>query len=85
MSSHHDSQGPTRDELVRLIGAPVSARLQQVSLALAVVGFAIWLVGVATGNDRAWQAWHISWLYFTVLSSAGVTFVAVQRITTARW
>lgn len=85
MSSHHDSEGPTREELVRLMGAPLPPRLQQVSLGLAVVGFAIWLVGVATGNDRAWQAWHVSWLYFTVLSSAGVMFAVVQRITTARW
>ena len=27
----------------------------------------------------------MSWLYVTSLSSAGVMFVAVQRITTARW
>src|SRR5687768_16542889 len=28
---------------------------------------------------------HVSWLYLTTISSAGVMFVAVQRITTARW
>jgi hypothetical protein len=27
----------------------------------------------------------VNWLYFTLISSAGVVFVAVQRITTARW
>jgi hypothetical protein len=32
-----------------------------------------------------WQALHVTWLYLTTISSAGVVFVAVQRITTARW
>ena len=35
--------------------------------------------------DRAWRAFHANWLFFSSLSCAGVTFVAVQRITTARW
>jgi hypothetical protein len=29
--------------------------------------------------DRAWRAFHANWLFFAVLSHAGVTFVAVQR------
>ncbi|MBV6523012.1 MAG: hypothetical protein MNPFHGCM_03179 [Gemmatimonadaceae bacterium] len=85
MSSHHDSPGPTRDDIVRLMSAPVPARLQQVCLALAVIGLGTWLAGAATGNARAWQAWQVNWLFFTVMSSAGVMFAAVQRITTARW
>ncbi|MEP7345741.1 MAG: hypothetical protein ABI877_10755 [Gemmatimonadaceae bacterium] len=85
MSSHHDSHQPSREEIVRLMGAPLPARLQQVCGLLAIVGLGIWLIGVIMGDDRAWQAWHVSWLYFTVLSSAGVMFSAVQRITTARW
>ena len=35
--------------------------------------------------DRAWRAFHVNWLFFATLSQAGVMFVAVQRITTARW
>src|SRR4029079_3060093 len=50
-----------------------------------VIGLVIFAIGVATGNARAWQAWHVNWLYFTSISSAGVVLVAVQRITTARW
>jgi hypothetical protein len=42
-------------------------------------------VGIITAPDRAWRAFHANWLFFAALSSAGVTFVAVQRITTARW
>src|SRR5437868_2214885 len=35
--------------------------------------------------DRACRACHANWLFLATLSSAGVVFVAVQRITTARW
>src|SRR5687767_15531860 len=37
------------------------------------------------GVDRVWQALLVNWLYFSTISSAGVMFVAVQRIATARW
>jgi hypothetical protein len=37
------------------------------------------------GEERDWHAMLVNWLYFTLISSAGVVFVAVQRITTARW
>jgi hypothetical protein len=45
----------------------------------------VFVVGLFVAPDRAWRAYHANWLFFTVLSSAGVMFVAVQRITTARW
>lgn len=83
--SHHDSHAPSRDEVVRLMSAPVPALWYKLTITMAAVGFAVWLIGVFMGNDRAWQAWHVNWLFFTVLSSSGVVFAAVQRITTARW
>jgi hypothetical protein len=54
-------------------------------LALAAVGTLTFLAGLFIDPDRAWRAYHVSWLYLTSLSSAGIVFVAVQRITTARW
>ncbi|MEW5918949.1 MAG: hypothetical protein AB1762_21275, partial [Gemmatimonadota bacterium] len=84
--SAHDHQAPSRDVLARMIQArPVSSRLKTISLTLAVVGFAIFVAGVVMGDPRAWQAYHVSWLFFTIISSAGVMLAAVQRITTARW
>jgi hypothetical protein len=85
MSDGHDMHAPTRDELTTLIQKPMAPRLRLVSLLLAAVGMAIFLIGVFTGQDRAWQAWHVSWLFFTVLASAGVVWAGVQRIATARW
>jgi hypothetical protein len=83
--SQHDLHAPTREELTALITRPVAPRLKQVSLLLAVLGLVIFAVGAATGQERAWQAWHVNWLFFTVIASAGVVLSAVQRITTARW
>jgi len=83
--SHHDAHLPSREELAALITRPVSPRLKQVSLLLAVLGLVVFAAGIATGQQRAWLAWHVNWLFFTVIASAGVMLSAVQRITTARW
>lgn len=83
--SHDHGQLPGREELAALIQKPMAPRLRTVSLALAALGFAVFLIGVVTGQERAWQAWHVNWLYFTVIASASVMFAAVQRIVTARW
>jgi len=83
--SLHDAHIPSRDEVVSIITRPIPKRLATLSLVLAVVGFAIFLIGVFTGNPRAWQAFHVNWLFFTTFSSAGVAIAASQRITTARW
>jgi hypothetical protein len=40
---------------------------------------------VIQGENRAWQALHVNWLFFVSVSQAAVALVAVQRITTARW
>jgi hypothetical protein len=34
---------------------------------------------------RAWQVFHVNWLYFTGLAGGSVAFVAVQKITNAKW
>ena len=83
--SHHEHPFPTRQELASLITRPVAPLLKQISLLLAILGLVVFVVGAATGNERAWHAWHVNWLFFTVICSAGVMLAAVQRITTARW
>ena len=84
MSQHYHY--PTRAEFVqRLANKPIPALLKTVCLVMALVGLATFLGGVFTGQERAWHALHFNWLYFTVISTAGTAFAAVQRITTARW
>ena len=83
--SHHEAHIPSREEVAAIIQRPIPKRLASLSLVLAVIGFAIFLVGVFTGNPRAWLAYHVNWLFFTTFSSAAVAISAAQRITTARW
>jgi len=59
--------------------------LKTATLAAFVIGALIFLIGLFVAPDRAWRAFHANWLFFAALSQAGVVFVAVQRVTTARW
>jgi len=83
--SGHDVHVPSREEVLRGIDRPSSPLLKTVCLALAGIGLLVFIIGSFLQPDRVWQALLVSWLYFTSISSAGVMFVAVQRITTARW
>jgi hypothetical protein len=77
---------PTRPEFAkRLVGKSVPASLKTASLVAAVIGIGVFVFGLFTNADRAWQALHFNWLYFATVSTAGVAFSAVQRIVTARW
>ncbi|HVS60741.1 MAG TPA: hypothetical protein VHE82_08650 [Gemmatimonadaceae bacterium] len=83
--SAHDVHVPTREEVVAGLDRPTPARLKTISIVLAAIGFVVFVIGLFVQPDRVWQALLVNWLYFTSISSAGVMFVAVQRITTARW
>jgi hypothetical protein len=82
--AHHHY--PTREEFARRLPAkPVPSTLKTISLVLAVVGMGIFTFGAITGQARAWQSLMFNWTFFASISTAGVAFAAVQRITTARW
>ncbi|HEX3534346.1 MAG TPA: hypothetical protein VHT23_09000 [Gemmatimonadaceae bacterium] len=81
----HEGHVPTREEVVAGLDRPTPAGLKTISIALAVFGLVVFIIGLFVQPDRAWQSLLVNWLYFTSISSAGVMFVAVQRITTARW
>jgi hypothetical protein len=53
---------------------------------LAALGL-ILFIGALTGDaaDRAWQLFHVNWLYFTGLAGGSVAFAAVQKVTNAKW
>ncbi|MEP6989311.1 MAG: hypothetical protein ABJA80_00155 [bacterium] len=83
--SMHPVPAPSRDEVVRAYTKPIPKALTLTCLVLAALGAVAFILGLFVDADRAWRAYHVSWLFFTSMSSAGVMFVAVQRITTARW
>jgi len=84
--THHDSTHVmSRDEIVAATSRPVPRVFSIASAALAVIGAIVFIFGAVTGESRAWQSLHFSWLFFATMSQAAVVFVAVQRITTSRW
>ena len=53
---------------------------------LTVLGLIFFLQALGSGNgERAWQVFHVNWLYFSGLAFGSVAFVAVQKITNAKW
>lgn len=76
---------PSRERVIAAGERPLPRWVRPASLAAFGVGLVIFLAGAFTGNDRAWHAFHVNWLFFATISSAAVTLVAAQRITTARW
>jgi hypothetical protein len=83
--SAHNPHAPSRDEVLVGIDRPSAPILKTISVVLAAIGLIVFVIGLFLQPDRAWQSLLVNWLYFTSISSAGVMFVAVQRITTARW
>ena len=53
---------------------------------LAILGLILFVRALSAGQaDRAWQLFHVNWLYFTGLAAGSVAFAAVQKITNAKW
>ncbi|MGH7500072.1 MAG: hypothetical protein ACREL3_14630 [Gemmatimonadales bacterium] len=53
---------------------------------LAILGAILFFQSLAAGDgERAWQLFHVNWLYFTGLAGGSVAFVAVQKVTNAKW
>jgi hypothetical protein len=53
---------------------------------LTLLGLILFVAALFDGHaDRAWQLFHVNWLYFTGLATGAVAFVAVQKITNAKW
>jgi hypothetical protein len=83
MSEH--SHMPSREEILAGTSRPLPKTLRTLCLVFALFGLLVFLVGLFVAPDRVWRSLLFNWLFFTSVSSAGVMFVAVQRITTARW
>jgi hypothetical protein len=78
---------PTLHE--RLIQRAVAARYDLflgVGAGLAILGLILFVQSLAGGAaDRAWQLFHVNWLYFNGLATGSVAFAAVQKVTNAKW
>src|SRR4029078_13415203 len=81
----HEFHMTNREEILAGTSRPLPKSLRTLSIVFAVIGLLVFLIGLFVAPDRAWRSLLFNWLYFTSISAAGVMFVAVQRITTARW
>jgi len=53
---------------------------------LALAGLALFALALSGGHaDRAWQLFHVNWLYFTGLAGGSVAIAAVHKIVKAKW
>jgi hypothetical protein len=83
--SEHGAAVMTREELTVVAARPIPMKARRTAIAAALIGLVVFVVTAFVDPDRAWRAFHFNWLFLTILSCAGITFVAVTRITTARW
>lgn len=55
-------------------------------LLLTLVGAVLFVLALTgAGHERAWQAFHVNWLFFTGLAGGSVALVAVHKIANAKW
>jgi len=55
-------------------------------IALALIGLALFALTLSgSAADRAWHLFHVNWVYFTGLTGGSFAFVAVQKVTRAKW
>jgi hypothetical protein len=80
---------PTVQE--RLIQRGVAGRydlFMGVGAGLTILGLILFVQSLAASPataERAWQMFHVNWLYFTGLAGGSVAFAAVQKVTNAKW
>jgi len=53
-------------------------------LALAGGATFLWVLTVG-GAARAWQAWHVNFMYWTGLAQGLVVFAAIQKVAKGHW
>jgi hypothetical protein len=83
--STHIDHAPSSSEVLAASSREIPKSVKTGLLAAFAIGALLFIVGLFVDPDHAWRSFHANWLFFAGLSQAGVVFVAVQRITTARW
>jgi hypothetical protein len=78
-----------RDLQQRLVARSISGRYGlfiKAGALLAAVGSALFVVAVGSGQaERAWQAFHVNWLFFTGLTAGSLALTAVYKVANAKW
>ena len=83
--SLHATRVPSPSEVLAASDKPIPKSFKTMLAVVFAIGVVVFIIGLFVAPDRVWRAWHTNWLFFAGISSAGTVFVAVQRVTTARW
>jgi len=56
-------------------------------LVLAVLGGALFVMSVMTtgAHHRAWQAFHVNWLFWTGVTAGSIAITSVHKLVGAKW
>ncbi len=53
---------------------------------LAFIGLVVFSLALTgAGSHRAWQSFHVNWLFFTSLTGGSIAITAVHKIANAKW
>lgn len=61
------------------------SKLAPVAALFAVVGFALFAIGLRTDAQTAWRSFHVNYLYFGALAQGGVVLACIFTIVGAKW
>jgi hypothetical protein len=82
MAAHSDSHPSS----IPLRFAAPSALTTVGALVLVAVGVAAFLLALLAGSpERAWNAFHFNWMYWSSIAVAMVIFAVALHLTNARW
>ncbi|MGH7581931.1 MAG: hypothetical protein ACREL5_01745 [Gemmatimonadales bacterium] len=57
-----------------------------IGLLLAAVGLALFLLAMSWGqSQRAWQAFHVNWVFWTGITCGSIAVTSVHKIVGAKW
>ncbi|HEY4101059.1 MAG TPA: hypothetical protein VGM20_09300 [Gemmatimonadales bacterium] len=75
-----------KDQLAeRSVNANYSAFFTS-GLVLAAIGLVLFIVSLlGDGSHRAWQAFHVNWIFWTGICAGAIAITAVHKIVGAKW
>ncbi len=78
-----------RDLQQRLVTRAVAGRWSlplQLGAVLTLIGLVLLVVALAGSHpERAWQAFHVNWIFFTGITGGSLALTAVHKVAKAKW
>lgn len=74
-----------RAEISQRAMAAQPGRLMRLGAIFAAVGLAAFIFALFGMTERAWHAYHLNFVMFTLFAQASIVFAATQKITKGKW